>query len=199
LWALGWMLKQPSPTPHKTTRTPIASLFGAAKLVLDETPGAISPFGGLASFIAFLGAIGFAQEVQRRLPFAPPTANNAIPLAHSLTAFLMSVVVGARRFAHCEWLRADRVPHALLGLERFPSDDTIRNFFRRFSQSDIERCWRPLWRWLLCLVKCPKTGFALDLDSTVFCREGKQEGARKGFNPRRTGRNSHPPLLAVLA
>jgi len=48
-------------------------------------------------------------------------------------------------------------------------------------------------------VKCPAGGFALDLDSTVFCREGQQEGARKGFNPRRKGRNSHHPLLAVLA
>jgi len=111
----------------------------------------------------------------------------------------MSVVVGAQRFAHCEWLRADHVLHAMLGLERFPSDDTIRNFFLRFSQAHIEAFWRPLWRWLLRLLQCPSGGFALDLDSTVFCREGKQEGARKGFNPRRKGRNSHHPLLAVLA
>lgn len=193
------MLKQPDPTPHKTTRTEITSLFGETKLILDETPKAISPFGGLASFISFLGSIGFAQEVQRRLPFAEPASNNAIPLAHALTAFLMSVVVGAQRFAHSEWLRADRVLHALLGLERFPSDDTIRNFFLRFTQSHIEAFWRPLWRWLLRLVKCPAAGFALDLDSTVFGREGQQEGARKGFNPRRKGRNSHHPLLAVLA
>ena len=193
------MLKQSNPTLHKTTRTEITSLFGDAKLVLDETPKAISPFGGLASFISFLGQIGFAREVQQRLPFAEPTSNNAIPLAHALTAFVMAVVVGAERFAHSEWLRADRVLHALLGLERFPSDDTIRNFFLRFTQAHIEAFWRPLWRWLLRLVKCPPAGFALDLDSTVFCREGKQEGARKGFNPRRRGRNSHHPLLAVLA
>ena len=193
------MLKQPAPTLHKTTRPEITSLFGETKLVLDETPKAISPFGGLASFISFLGQIGFARQVQQHLPFAAPTSNNAIPLAHSLTAFLMSVVVGAQRFAHCEWLRADQVLHALLGLERFPSDDTIRNFFLRFSQGHIEAFWRPLWRWLLLLVKCPRGGFALDLDSTVFCREGQQEGARKGFNPRRKGRNSHHPLLAVLA
>lgn len=193
------MLKQPERTLHKTTRTEITSLFGDAKLVLDETPKAISPFGGLASFISFLGQIGFPRQVQQHLPFAEPTSNNAIPLAHALTAFLMAVVVGAQRFAHCEWLRADRVLHALLGLERFPSDDTIRNFFLRFSQAHIEAFWRPLWRWLLLLVKCPARGFALDLDSTVFCREGQQEGARKGFNPRRKGRNSHHPLLAVLA
>ena len=77
------MLKQPGPTPHKTTRTEITPLFGEAKLVLDETPKAISPFGGLASFISFLGQIGFAKQVQQHLPFAEPTSNNAIPLAHS--------------------------------------------------------------------------------------------------------------------
>ena len=59
--------------------------------------------------------------------------------------------------------------------------------------------WRPLWRGLLLLVKCPALGCSLDLDSTVFCREGHQEGAAKGFNPRRKGRKSHHPLLAVLA
>jgi hypothetical protein len=126
-------------------------------------------------------------------------SNNAIPLAHCLTAFLMSVVVGAQRFAHCQWLRADRVLHALLGLERFPSEDTIRNFCLRFAQAHVEAFWRPLSRWLVRLVKCPAAGLALDLDSTVFCREGKQEGALKGFNPKRKGRNSHHPLLAVLA
>ena len=193
------MIKSPLPTLHKTTRTEITSLFGEAKLLLDETPKAISPFGGLASFISFLGQIGFARQVQQHLPFAEPTSNNAIPLAHALVAFLMSVVVGARRFAHTEWLRADKVLHALLGLARFPSDDTIRNFFLRFKQADIEAFWRPLWRWLLLLVKCPTTGFSLDLDSTVFCREGNQEGARKGYNPRRKNRNSHHPLLAVLS
>ena len=100
------MLKQPKPALHKTTRTEITPLFGQAKLVLDETPKAISPFGGLASFISFLGQTGFAPEVQRQMPFPEPTSNNAIPLAHALTAFLLSVVAGAQRFAHCDWLRA---------------------------------------------------------------------------------------------
>src|ERR1039457_462956 len=174
------MHKQPGPTLHKTTRPKITSLFGEAKRVLEETPKAVSPFGGLASFLSFLGQMGFARPVEQHLPFAEPTSNNAIPLAHSLTAFVMAVVVGAQRFAHCEWLRADQVLHALLGLERFPSDDTIRNFFRRFSPAHIEAFWRPLWRWRLRLVKCPAGGFALDLDSPGFCREGQQEGARKG-------------------
>ena len=59
--------------------------------------------------------------------------------------------------------------------------------------------WRPLWRWLLPLFEQPNEGFSLDLDSTVFQRSGQQEGAAKGYNPRRPGRKTHHPLLAVLA
>jgi len=167
------MQNNPASTLHKMTPTEFTSLFGQTKLVLEETPKVITPFGGLASFVAFLGQIGYAQEVPQRLPFAAPTSINAIPLAHTLTAFVVSVVTGARRFAHCQWLRADPVLHALLGLERFPGDDTIRNFFLRFTQAHIEAFWRPLWRWLLRLLACPKVGFSLDLDSTVFGREGR--------------------------
>jgi hypothetical protein len=95
------MLKQPDLTLHKTTRAEITSLFGDTKLVLDETPKAISPFGALASFISLLSQIEFARRVQQHLPFAEPISNNAIPLAHALTAFMMSVECGAQRFAHC--------------------------------------------------------------------------------------------------
>lgn len=41
-------------------------------------------------------------------------------------------------------------------------------------------------------------GYTLDLDSTVFERYGKQDGSLKGHNPRKHGRPSHHPLLAVL-
>jgi hypothetical protein len=90
--------------------------------------------------------------------------------------------------------------HALLGLKRFPSDDTILNYFRRFSQAEIERFWRPLWHWLISRLPQPQNGFSLDLDSTIFSRHGtQQQGAARGYNPRRPGRLSHHPLLAVLA
>lgn len=93
------MQNNPAPDLHKTTHTEFTALFGQTKLVLDETPKAITPFGRLASFVTFLGQIGYAQEVQRLLPFAALTSNNSIPLAHTLTAFVVSVVAGARRFA----------------------------------------------------------------------------------------------------
>ena len=193
------MQSKPTALPHQTTPTEINALFGRAKLVLDETPKAITPFGGLASLIAFLGRIGFVEQLESAMPFAASTSNNAIPLTHTFTAFLMTVVTGGRRFAHAQWLRADHALHALLGMDRFPGDDTIRNFFLRFSQSHVQAFYRPLWKWTLEQVNMPARGFHLDLDSTVLQRSGKQEGAVKGYNPLRRGRGSHHPLLAVLA
>jgi hypothetical protein len=179
-------------------QTFLTPLFHPAKVKLRQTPRPVTPFGGLASFIAFLDQIGYARQLQTHLPWQL-TSPNAIPLGHTLTAFIIGVVVGARRFAHTEMARADRALHALLGLARWPGADTVRSLFHRFTQPSIQSFWRPLWAWLLGLLRAPKEGFSLDLDSTVFQRSGGQQGAAKGYNPRRPGRKSHPPLLAVLA
>ena len=85
---------------------------------------------------------------------------------------MLSVIAGAQRFAHANQLRADRALHALLGMRRFPSDDTILNYFRRFNQGEIERFWRPLWSWLIGRVPWLASGYSLDLDSTIFARHG---------------------------
>jgi hypothetical protein len=132
------------------------------------------------------------------MPILWKSPNHIDPTA-TFTAFLMSVLVGARRFAHAGLLRGDRVLHALLGLERFPTDDTIRNLFRRFGMGQVQRLFEPLAEWRMERLPQRSEGYTLDLDSTVFERYGKQEGSLKGHNPRKHGRPSHHPLLAVLS
>lgn len=107
--------------------------------------------------------------------------------------------MGARRFAHTSWLRRDRALHALFGLKRFPTDDTIRNLFRKFTVGNVERLFVPLAEWQMERLPIRPEGYCLDMDSTVFERFGKQEGSLKGYNPRRKGSPSHHPLVAVLA
>ena len=51
----------------------------------------------------------------------------------------MSVLVGARRFAHVSLLRGDRALHALLGMTRFPTEGQLlegRRETRGASPSD---------------------------------------------------------------
>jgi Transposase DDE domain group 1 len=179
-------------------RQQVSAIFGGKKVEIRETPRAVTPYGGLAVFVEFLRKIGYAGVVRQALPFELRSPN-AIDPAETLTAFLAAVLSGARRFAQAHLLRADRVVQELLGIRRFPSDDTMRNFFKRFNQGHCYRFYSQLWRWLLSRVPARAEGYSLDLDSTVFERYGKQEGARKGHNPRKHGRPSHHPLLAVLA
>jgi len=51
------------------------------------------------------------------------------------------------------------------------------------------------------LVGCRSwSSYSLDLDSMIFSRHGtQQQGAARGYHPRRPGRLSRHPLLAVLA
>ena len=86
----------------------------------------------------------------------------------------MSVLVGARCFAHGSLLRGDRALHALLGLERPPTDDTIRNLFRKFGMGQVQRLFEPLAGWQMQHLPQRSEGYMLDLDSAVLERYGKQ-------------------------
>jgi hypothetical protein len=176
----------------------INALLSDERLILRETQRAVTPFGGIAVFITFLDKIGFVEAVRQHMPIVWRSPNHIDPTA-TFTAFLVSVLVGARRFAHASLLRGDRALHALLGLDRFPTDDTIRNLFRRFGMGEVQRLFEPLAEWQMQRLPRRSEGYTLDLDSTVFERYGQQEGSLKGHNPRKHGRPSHHPLLAVLS
>jgi hypothetical protein len=188
---------EPEPADKSVPRE-IKALFSNERVVLRETSRAVTPFGGVAVFVAFLHKLNFIDKVRQHMPFRFASPNQIEPSV-TLTAFMMSVLAGARRFAHAGLLRSDRALHALLGIGRFPSDDTIRNLFRRFKMGDVHRLFDPLAEWQMTRLPPREQGYTLDLDSTVFERYGQQEGSLKGHNPRKHGRPSHHPLLAVLA
>jgi hypothetical protein len=193
------VITQSSQAPQQNDWQEFKPLFGSGKVKICDTLRAVTPFGGLSVFIEFLGRVGLVEQLANQAPYQPKSGNHYDP-GQILVGFILSVIAGAQRFAHTNQLRADRALHALLGMKRFPSDDTILNYFRRFSQAEVERFWRPMWRWLISRLPQLEKGFSLDLDSTIFSRHGaQQQGAARGYNPRRPGRLSHHPLLAVLA
>jgi len=126
----------------------ITPIFGSKKVILRQSKRSVTPFAGISVFFEYLGQLGYAQKIAQHMPFKL-TSPNAIPPAHTFTAFIVSVLVGARRFAHTGLFRIDKTLHALMGIIRLPNDDTIRNFFRRFTQASIYEFYDPLWRWML--------------------------------------------------
>lgn len=176
----------------------ITPIFSSRKVILKQSKRSVTAFGGISVFFEYLGKLGYAQKIAEHMPFQLKSPN-AIDPVHTFTAFIVSVLIGARRFAHTGLFRIDKTLHALLGIVRFPNDDTIRNLFKRFTEANVYKFYDPLWRWMLERLPQRSEGYTLDLDSTVFERYGKQQGALKGYNPKKRGRPSHHPLLAVFA
>jgi len=174
----------------------ITPIWGRKKVVLRQTRRAVTPWGGVSVLGEFLGRIGFAERVREHLPVRL-SSPNAMEPAQTWTAFLVSVLAGARRRAHAGMLRGDAALQQLGGIARFPTDDTIRNWFQRFSPGTVVRFFEPLWEWPMERWPERPEGYSLDLDSTVLERYGKPEGARRGYNPKKPGRASQHPLLAV--
>ena len=176
----------------------IAALLSSERLILRETKRAVTPFGGVAVFVSFLQRIDLVGQLRQYMPIQWKSPNRIEP-TDTFLAFLMTVLVGAKRFAHASLLRGDQALHAVLGMRRFPTDDTMRNLFRRFGMGHVQRLYEPLSEWQMQRLPRRAEGYTVDLDSTVLERYGKQEGSLKGHNPRKHGRPSHHPLLAVLS
>ncbi|HLJ14137.1 MAG TPA: hypothetical protein VKV15_06545 [Bryobacteraceae bacterium] len=164
---------EPNPT-HKPVPRDIAALLLDERVVLRQRQRAVTPFGGIAVFLSFLGKIGFAETVRKHTPICWKSPNHIDPTS-TYTAFLISALVGARRFAHASLLRGDRALHALPGLNRFPADDTIRNLFRASGMGQVQRFYEPMAEWQMQRLPPRQAGYSLDLDSTALERYGQQE------------------------
>ncbi|MEW6558316.1 MAG: transposase [Elusimicrobiota bacterium] len=168
------------------------------QVALTFTDKPVSAWGGLVLFSKYEQEIGLVEELKSTLPFEL-TSPNATKPEDTMLSFIAGVLVGSRRFQHLELLRQDKVVKKILDINRYPTDATFARFFRRFGQKQVEEMFPKLFRWQFNRVATREAGYTLDLDSSVFERYGKQEGAKKGYNPKKRGRPSHHPILAVLS
>jgi hypothetical protein len=168
------------------------------RLEVEYTDKRVSGWGGLVVVQRFLDRLGVRELLRRCLPDGR-TSPNQVPVADIALALMACVLTGGRRFAHVERLRCDEVVRAILGIARMPSAMTLTRYFGGFVRSQVECVGQVLGRFVVDRLRCPMLGMVLDLDSTVVERFGTQEGSLKGHNPRRHGRPSHHPLLAMLA
>ena len=88
----------------QSTRREIQVLFSNQRVVLRETSRAVTPFGGVAVFVAFLQKLNFVDKVRQHMPLRFTSPNQIEPIV-TLTVFLLSVLAGARRIAHTGLLR----------------------------------------------------------------------------------------------
>ena len=104
---------------------------------------------------------------------------------------------GASCFGHIDVVRYDTSICKLLGWQRGADHRAYQRYFNKFSQAINQRVFDDLFSWFFS--ELTFDNYTLDFDSTVMIPEGNQEGATKGYNPKRPGRPSHHPLLAFVS
>jgi hypothetical protein len=127
-------------------------------------------------------------------------ANAMYSVADAAIMVLLGVVAGTKHLSHIALLRGDQVLRSIFEWENFPVDSTLGRIFRLFSPkhcaelAEVESVVRhKVWgrKWFKRLT--------LEFDSTVKGVFGRQEGAAKGFNPKKKGQKSYHPLLCFIA
>jgi hypothetical protein len=126
--------------------------------------------------------------------------NAQVSVADAVMMLVMGVVVGAKHMSHLAVLRADAVIRALFRWKNFPDDTTFCRLFKLFQPvhchelSEVEgkvrtKVWSKKWFGRI----------TLDMDSTVKCVYGSQQGAEQGFNTTNKGQKSYCSLLCFIA
>jgi len=169
------------------------------KILFGFTEHPITVWAGVILLRLYFEWIKLRDELNEALVGFTKHSNNQIASVDVMLSWFYGLALGAERFEHFTRYRRDRLLGELLGIERFGSPDTLRRLFLRFDYRQVTEVSERLMRYSLSRLRPILMGHTLDLDSTILCRYGEQEGSLKGYNPKKPGRPSHHPLVAFLA
>ena len=118
--------------------------------------------------------------------------NNSYNPIDVIKGFIVSVWLGASRFAYIDMVRYDQVLPKIFGWMRFPSSVTFTRYFLKFDEKKNNEVFPALARSFFEKARLPSR-ITLDVDSTVITRFGEQEGAAVGYTPGPEGPGLPPP------
>ncbi|RLC36198.1 IS1380 family transposase [candidate division Kazan bacterium] len=167
------------------------------ELKIDFTDKEITPWGGMVLLKNMLDRIKFAQVIESCNDLPSGGSNRSYSTRVIIESFIVNVWCGATRFLHTEIGRHDYPLARIFNWGRHPAQDTYKRFFKRFDWGINTRVFSYFYQWFFRNLRMDEA--TLDIDSSIFTRYGKQEGSRKGYNPKKPGRASHHPLLAFVA
>lgn len=179
----------------QTDKIPVDTFDGKVYINWDHN-ATVTPLGQLAFFIEFLKQTGLFDDWIDQCPLKL-TSNNASATRDILGTILLSVLSGHTRYAHMMSVRTDKVNAPLLGMKKIVSEDSVRRALLKMPELESKT-------WLMnslknCYEELLTTPWILDVDTTVKCLYGHQEGAVVGYNPQKPGRPSHTYHTYMMA
>jgi hypothetical protein len=158
----------------------------------------LTSYGGLELLRRFFGLIGLKARI--RCAFAAQRLGGDYGASHLVLLVIGLLVVGARRLGHLRYVANDPLFARLCGLSRIPSDRTVVNWLKQFTQRSLHALMRLNSQLLYEQIEKLKLArLTIDLDGTVICAGAQVAWAARGFNPHHRKNPSYYPLLAHLA
>jgi len=165
------------------------------ELKIEYSNKKVTPFGGMKLLKDFIDKTKIVEDLYK-VDIPQPKSNAGINPVDIIQGFWLAIFTGASRYIHADWLRYDSVLQEIFQIKRLASQSTYSRFFHKFSWERNSNVFPKLQQMFLKRVNVDN--ITIDLDSTVITRYGEQEGAKKGYNPKKPGRNSHHPLIAFI-
>lgn len=173
-----------------------------SRVKLSFTIKAMTAYGGFAVLAKLFEKLELRKNIEQIIPFEELSPNSTGVYA-KVIRFGLTVLAGGRRFSHTMFLGDSlEIYESEFSIKRIPKSATaVTRFFGRIKSFRFsERLSERLWAYLIDRV-IPFSEIQSDyltMDSSVIPRYGEQEGALRGYNPKKKGRPSHHPLLAFL-
>lgn len=162
---------------------------------IEFSDHSVTAWGGMKLMKDLLDSTKIKSQLLQ-LPLPEKASNRGYDPTQILECFWTSIWIGAGRFSHSAYLRYDDVLKQIFGWKQAPSQSTYSRFFHKFNWERNTETFVPLFSWFFEQIQF--NNVTLDLDSTVITRYGEQQGAKKGYNQKKPGRNSHHPLMAFI-
>ena len=166
------------------------------KFELSFTNKEITPWCGMVFLKQMLDKIGFKNQIKNCQVLPEQKSNRAYDIDVLLESFITSIWCGANRFMHTEVTRSDKALGKIFDWHKTPGQDAYKRYFGKFTQSVNQSVGHHFFSWFFQSLQL--NYFTLDIDSSVITRYGEQEGAKKGYNPKKKGRKSHHPIIAFV-
>jgi len=178
----------------------VASLRKVVKrdLRIEFVSQELTSYSGLELLRRYCALLGLHRRI--RQAFSAYGLRGDYGCARLVLLVIGLLVVGARRLEHLLYVAHDPLLSRLCGLARIPSDRTVVNWLKQFTQGALQALitlnsdllYEPIERLGL-------SRLTIDLDGTVVRTGGTVAWAFRGFNPHHRKDPSYYPLLAHLA
>ena len=181
-------------------RLRIASLRRAVKgdLQMEFVRQDLTSYGGLELLRRYFRLLGLHRRI--RQAFHAYGLGGDYGGGRLVLLLIALFVVGARRLEHLRYLAHDPLVARLCGLARIPSERTVVNWLKQFTQAALQAVIRlnsDLLYEQIEQLGLPR--LTIDVDGTVIRTGGQVAWAFRGFNPHHRKDPSYYPLLAHLA